>query len=420
MRLKFVNRIKELNELDVLNKKKGLVVFYGRRRVGKTRIITTWLKKNKGWYTQAIEGAKALQLEQIYQDLRPNLSISIVPKNWSELFEILEIHDGPITLCIDEFPYLVASSPELPSIMQKWLDSTNRVDIFLILTGSSQHMMHHHFLNPTSALFGRAQKVIKIRPMDYKHFCQSLGFLVNDPISFVKFSLVGGIPKYWEFVTPNIDVVELAELLYFEFAPYMENEPRRVLIDENINGLSPLNILETIGRGAEKTSEIANKLGTVQTNLSKTMQILLDGSIITRDIPFGETIRSTKKFLYRIEDPVFQFWFKVYSPHRSRWQTYSKQIKNNLINEHASIVFENTARMHLNARRYWHKDIEFDCVQIQNNKVTISEVKWKKLKSSDIKKLTQKIRTNWDRCPLSKKFSDLDIKIIDQQFLSEI
>src|SRR5665811_1992189 len=57
----------------------------------------------------------------------------------------------------------------------------------------------------------------------------------------------------------------------------------------------------------------------VQSTLSRVLQLLLDTSVLVRDLPFGESVRSTKKTLYRIQDPTIRFWFRVYSPHRSRW-----------------------------------------------------------------------------------------------------
>ena len=92
-----------------------------------------------------------------------------------------------------------------------------------------------------------------------------------------------------------------ADALYFDFAPYMEQEPQRILRDEGVAGLNPLAILEAVGRGAERPSEIASRLGTPQSNLSRVLQLLLDTSVLVRDLPFGESVRSAKKTRYRIQ-----------------------------------------------------------------------------------------------------------------------
>jgi AAA+ ATPase superfamily predicted ATPase len=44
VRLEFVNRDAEVRELDAAAKTGGVLVLYGRRRVGKTRLLRHWLE----------------------------------------------------------------------------------------------------------------------------------------------------------------------------------------------------------------------------------------------------------------------------------------------------------------------------------------------------------------------------------------
>ena len=85
----FVNRDAELRELDAAARRGGLLVVFGRRRVGKTRLLRQWLQACGGFYSQAIEAHRDLQLQQVVADLRPELETQLVPKTWSELLEIL-------------------------------------------------------------------------------------------------------------------------------------------------------------------------------------------------------------------------------------------------------------------------------------------------------------------------------------------
>ncbi|HXV48291.1 MAG TPA: ATP-binding protein, partial [Candidatus Binatia bacterium] len=312
MRLEFVDRDAELRELDAAAKRGGLLVVYGRRRVGKTRLLGQWLEGRDGLYSQAIEAQRDLQIQQVFHDLRARLETQIVPKTWPELLEILALQKRRWVLCLDEFPYLTAVDASLPSQLQRWLDHSLPRGCLLILSGSSTRMMHDLFLHRAAPLYGRATKLLQVKPMDYPAFCRACGQPDGDVQSFEKFSCVGGIPKYWEFVERDRDVVALAESLYFDFAPYMEQEPQRILRDEGVIGLNALAVLEAVGRGAERPSEMAGRLGTAQTNLSRLLQQLLDASILRRELPFGESVRSTKKTLYRIHDPTMRFWFRVY------------------------------------------------------------------------------------------------------------
>src|SRR4051812_45918480 len=134
MELDFVNRTEELAQLDEHARAGGLLVVFGRRRVGKTRLLTRWLARHGGHYSQAIEASKEQQVQQVVDDLR--LPSAIVPKTFGELLELLDLQSKDFVLCLDELPYLVAADPSLPSVLQRWLDHRKRKKSSLILSGS--------------------------------------------------------------------------------------------------------------------------------------------------------------------------------------------------------------------------------------------------------------------------------------------
>lgn len=399
---------------------------FGRRRVGKTRLLSRWIKPHKGLYSQAIEGSREIQIEQTFRDIQDRLTTSLVPKSWSELFELLGLQKERLIFCLDEFPYLVASDPSLPSVLQRWLDHSMPKHFLLILSGSSTRMMNDLFLNRSAPLYGRARKLLHIEPMGYGAFCAACRL---DPVnmeSFTRFSLVGGIPKYWEFVDSKATVLDLADELFFGFAPYLDQEPVRILRDEGISGANAISLLEVIGRGSRKPSEMAARLGTVQTNLSRLLQRLLDASVLAREIPFGESPRSTKKTLYGIHDPALRFWFGVYSPHRTRWQNYSNTEKFRLLHDHASTVFEDFCRRrHAGASRYWERGLEFDFVRVErrdggSERAVVSEVKWKRLSPDERARIRKHLAEAWSRCALADRYQEVVFEVLDANFLTDL
>lgn len=414
MELTFTNRTDELKELDAAARTGGLLVLFGRRRVGKTRLLTQWLKPRNGLYSQAIEAAAAIQIEQVMRDIGPALKTNITPKNWTELLELFSRQQDHAILCLDEFPYLVASDPSLPSVLQRWLDHQRPKGFTLLLAGSSARAMNDCFLNRAAPLYQRARKLVQVEPMNYRAFCEACGLRPGEQESFTQFSLVGGIPKYWEFVEAKASALELADELFFGRSAFLEDEPLRILRDENIAGLTALSVLEAVGRGAAKPSEIAARLGTAQTNLGRTFQQLLDASILTREIPFGESLRSTKRSHYRIQDPALRFWFQVYSPYRTRWQTCHRGEREKLLHDHASTVFEDYCRQqHPDAARYWESDVEFDSVYDDHGCAVVTEVKYKKLSSSERRHLERHLADGWQRCALARRFREVRFEILD-------
>jgi len=420
--MEFVNRDAELRELDAAAKRGGLLVVFGRRRVGKTRLLRQWLQSRDGLYSQAIEAQRDLQIQQVFADLRPQLETQLVPKTWPELLEILALQKRRWVVCLDEFPYLTAVDASLPSQLQKWLDHSLPRGCLLIVTGSSTRMMNDLFLHRAAPLYGRAQKLLHVQPMDYAAYCDACDLRPGEPESFEKFACVGGIPKYWEFLEPGQDVVALAESLYFDYAPYMEQEPQRILRDEGVIGLNAAAVLEAVGRGAERPSEIAARMGTAQTNLSRLLQQLLDASILTRELPFGESVRSTKKTLYRINDPTMRFWFRVYSPHQSRWRTYAATEKRKLIHDHAATVFEDFCRARFaGGQRYWERDIELDLVAPDPNdakRLFVAEVKWRSLSAGERKNTLRQLESKWSRCTLRSRYPRVRFEVIDAGILT--
>ncbi|MBM3883248.1 MAG: ATP-binding protein [Verrucomicrobia bacterium] len=426
LELNFSNRQQELRELDEAAAHGGLTVLYGRRRVGKTRLLTEWLELRQGLYSQAIEGAPSLQLEQVWSDLRGPLHSELTPRSWSELFELLNLQRRELVLCLDEFPYLVASDSSLPSILQRWLDHRRGSRLTMLLCGSSTRMMNALFLNRSAPLFGRARKLLHVQPMSYGAFCAACGQEVAAAESFERFALVGGVPRYWEFVKPRQSVVELAEALYFGFAPFLEQEPMRILRDEGIAGINAVSVLEAVGRGAEKPSAMAARLGTAQSNLSRLLQQLLDANMLERELPYGESLRTTKRLRYRIADPALRFWFRVYSPHRSRWQHYAAAEKRRLIHEHAATVFEDCWRRHYpEASRFWEADVELDLVRTERDadgkeEVVVSEVKWKALSAAERERIKRELPQRWARCGAKAKSQPVRFEVIDAGSLAEL
>jgi AAA+ ATPase superfamily predicted ATPase len=415
MNLEFTNRDAELKELEAAAKAGGLLVVFGRRRVGKTRLLAHWIEPRGGLYSQAIEGAKEIQLDQVFQDVKGQLETNLVPKTWAEFFELVGLRKKPLILCLDEFPYLVASDPSLPSVIQRWLDHGQPKQCLLILAGSSTRMMNDLFLNRAAPLYNRARKLLQVKPMSYKAFCQACHLDPTDMQSFNRFAMAGGIPKYWEFVEPAQSAVELAEELFFGFAPYLEQEPARILRDEGIAGMNAISLLETIGRGAEKPSEMAARMATRQTNLSRLLQQLLDASILEREFPFAESARSTKKTLYRIHDPTLRFWFRVYSPHRTRWHRYEPAEKARLLHEHAATVFEDFCRrQHPDAARYWEGNLEFDFVRLEKpGRVIVTEVKWRRLSASEKAQIKESLKEKWQKSTLARKYPSVEFEVVD-------
>ena len=78
-----------------------------------------------------------------------------------------------------------------------------------------------------------------------------------------------------------------------------------------------------------------------------------------------------------------RFWFRVFSPHQSRWRTYATAEKRKLIHDHAAAAFEDVCRARFpGAQRYWEGNVELNLVapdQDDRKRLLVAEVKWRRL-----------------------------------------
>jgi AAA+ ATPase superfamily predicted ATPase len=234
---------------------------------------------------------------------------------------------------------------------------------------------------------------------------------------FLKFSLMGGIPRYWQYAAEAADVIDVADCLFFGKTARLEDEPDRILRDEDIFGLQSRSILESIGRGSSRSSEISGRLGIPQTGLSKPLAILMNANLVTRVLPFGESPRNSKRTLYRIADYALRFWYQVYSPHRTRWYLYGRAQKLNLIKTHAGGVLEDEFRkQYPDACPYWEGEkLEFDSVRFDPNdlkRVIISEIKLGKTSAQESKALESAIELKFKDSLLGVKNSVSKIEVL--------
>ena len=316
----FVNRNTEIERLrKILSQETAqLVVIYGRRRGGKSALLRQIIDNNTVYFS-ADQSEAPIQIRSMAERIEqkvPGFSTPIYP-GWDSLFRSLDRSlKERITLCIDEFPYLVKNSPELPSLIQNIHDDGAHKNYNLILCGSSQKMMHEMVLNKKAPLYGRAGEIMKVKPMSVYHLMKFLEVTPEEAIR--EYSVWGGIPRYWEVRKSAASLGESVENNVINPYGLFADEPERLFSDEIRTSVQAYTMLTLIGSGCNRLSEIAARMEKPATHLSGVTSFLIELKYIRREIPFGESLRSTKKTLYKIDDPFLNFWFTFVAPDKSR------------------------------------------------------------------------------------------------------
>lgn len=404
----FLNRHEELARLEGLSSRKvgGLAVLVGRRRIGKTRILLEWAERTGGLYTVADESAPDVQRRYLARAISTRFPgfADVEYPDWAALFARLSAAAkaagwrGPVI--VDEVPYLVATSPELPSVLSRWLDhDAKAARLVVALAGSSQRMMHGLVLSESAPLFGRADELLDVAPLEPRFLRDALG--VSTGTELVEaYAAWGGVPRYWELAsTIEGDASEQVERLVLDPLGPLHREPERLLLEEAPSALEVRPVLDVIGAGVHRLSEIAGRLGRPATSLSRPLARLVSLGLARRDIPFGESERSSKRTLYHIDDPFFRLWFRVVAPHRAELASGTRASRRQLLDRHfpglvaaswEELCRRQVPRMRPDARlaargpwgpcrRWWHGAApEWDLVSESGDgqRLLLGEAKW--------------------------------------------
>lgn len=401
--MKFVDRIEETARLrDALSREKSsLVVVYGRRRLGKSTLIKRVLSdrdvyfladRSEGHHQRAL---LAKVIAQVFSDFD-----KLTYPDWKSMFRAVNYRaDKRFTLCLDEFPYLVEQSPELPSVLQKIVDE-KQLKYNLVLCGSSQNMMYGLFLDSTAPLYGRADEIMRLAPIRLPYIQEALSLDATAAIE--EYSVWGGVPRYWELreSRSSLDDAMWHNILSVNGALY--EEPIKLFQDDVKDIVKTSTIMSYIGTGANRLSEIAGRCDEPATNLSRPLKKLIDLGFLEKDVPFGIDEKNAKKSLYKIADPFMAFYYQFVVPNRSFIELNRRlpieQALNTHFSEYVSMQWEKMCRdavtgnlvngiVYGKAKRWWGpvlneakkpEQVELDVVaeSIDKKYLLVGECKW--------------------------------------------
>ena len=315
----FWNRKAEQERLRAFlaTKSGGLAVVYGRRRCGKSTLLQRVLDP-QAVYFQADQREAPLQMRSVLTALA-----RVLPEfdraayaNWDDLLSALYTRTSQrLCVCLDEFPYLVHGAPELPSILQRYVDHPE-VPIQWILCGSSQRMMQGLVLDRTAPLYGRAAEILKLEPLGAGWLAQALRLTPAEAVA--AYSVWGGVPRYWELAAGHKDLESAVRALVWDRFGVLHEESQRLLLDDMRGGAVQLySIMSLIGGGCHRVSEIAGRLGKPMPSLMRPLAQLCELGYVRRDVPFGENPKNSKRSLYRLRDSFLRFYFRFVLPYES-------------------------------------------------------------------------------------------------------
>ena len=372
----FIDRHQELTVLERMfhSEIAEFFVLYGRRRVGKTELLSQFCKDKRSIYFLASQLKEPDHLRQFTETTRhvinDPLLQSLVFDDWESAFIYLaqQAQDERLVLVLDEFQYLCEDNAALPSLIQRFWDLHGKNSkLFLILCGSQVSFMEREVLAERSPLYGRRTGQLQLMPLSYRdsgYFFSGYSFKEK----LITYGILGGIPAYL-----NQFALRSSNDPQRTFEQHIKNElltPQGYLFDE-VNFLlrtelreprTYSSLLHAIAGGATRLNEISQRVGLDATNVNKYLSVLRELRLVKRETPVTDRApQKSKKGLYKIADNYVKFWFRFVLPNRSLIESgnadlvYEEIIAPNLPH-YMGEIFEDICRQYISL--YWTEKLK--------------------------------------------------------------
>jgi AAA+ ATPase superfamily predicted ATPase len=382
---------------------------YGRRRVGKTTLLSEFAKDKPHVFYVAEEYSKDRALldfsNQIYKlfDLE-----GFAPfLGWNESFDFIikRANQKRLLLIIDEYPYLVGADKSISSILQNNIDHKFlKTNIFIIICGSSISFMEKDILSYKSPLYGRKTSELKIEPFNFFESCKFIPEYCH--IDKIKtYAVLGGIPHYLKYFDDTKSIKYNVLNVILNKGSILYEEPKNILKQELREPMIYNTIIEAIATGSSKMNEIVTKTKIEADKCSRYITSLIELRIIEKEHPLGE--KTTRKTIYKLSDNLFKFWYRfVFNNIGLTEQDESEFLYDSIIESDWSDyigqnIFEDICRQYLwklnkmrvlpfvfiNMGRWWgnnskeKKQEEIDIIATNGSEAIFCECKWKNEKT---------------------------------------
>ena len=396
--MEFIDREREIEVLSrEWRNRPSFVVLYGRRRVGKTRLMREFSKDKRTFFFTFPEAIKEVQMREfkraIASFLGDELILKVETDNWFDLLRYLAERVDDCLIVLDEFTYAIKSDRKILSDLQRvWDGILSEKNVMLVISGSLLGMMWDDVLSHASPLYGRRTRSIHLKHLDYRN---ALKFFQDREYGIMAYMLVGGIPPYLRLASRYSSIEEFVREEFLSDYGLFYDEPYVILGEELRELKTYFSILRAIAEGNRRLERIANYLCLPARSVYPYLETLMRLGFVEKETPI---LGSRKVSLYRISDPVLLSWFVLTYPQMTDIASGTARLDD--LYKVFSVRFEDLAREFLLLKRpvefetlgrWWFRGEEIDIVALGKDTASLIEVKWKDLSERDARRVLKEL-----------------------------
>lgn len=327
--MKFYNREKEIAKLHEIreisyNDHSRLTVVTGRRRIGKTSLITKSMENEPFIYFFVGRKNEAALCAAYCREISLKLGIFVPPMTlFSDVFVFL-MQQGEtkrFSLVIDEFQEFFNVNPSVYSDIQNYWDQYRlKTHVNFIVSGSIYSLMVKIFQNYHEPLFGRADMMMRLSPFALpvlKHIMEDYAPEYTKDDLLALYTVTGGVPKYVELLVDAkaLSVKDIIHAVCDPDSPF-KDEGKNLLVDEFGKQYGTyFSILDAISDGINTQTGIAAALG--EKSIGGQLKKLEETYGIIKKMRPVMSKQGTQTVRYEIADLFLLFWFRYFEGNRT-------------------------------------------------------------------------------------------------------
>ena len=364
-----IGRSEEIFELEKLyeSKKSELVAIYGRRRVGKTYLVSQTFSDRITFHHAGLSpatdnnvGILKKQLQHFYNSLLlSGMEETKAPESWMDAFLLLEKHlqsidDGKKQLVFfDELPWLdTPKSGFIQAFEGFWNTWTcHRKNIMVIVCGSAISWMQDVLINNRGGLYNRVTYEINLKPFNLLE-CEQ--FFKDNNINYSRYDIVqsymvfGGIPFYLGYIDSRYSLAQNINRLFFSEKGRLKQEFDRLFDSIFVNSeviKSIVRFLYTKNAGYTRKEIVESNILTNGGRLTSHLNSLIACNFVIKYVPFG---LGKRQECYKLVDPFCLFYLHfIEGQTKLNEKQWEQSISTPPINAWRGFAFENVCFNHI-------------------------------------------------------------------------
>ena len=299
-----------------------MVAVLGRRRIGKTFLVSTAYKERIVFEISGTQSATVRKQLRNFRDQLVDFSDSKmpieIPSDWLSAFQLLKQYLKTFdetekkVVFFDEVPWLAGhKSGFLEALGYFWNSWASRQNLVVVICGSAASWMIRRVVHDKGGLHNRITKRIYLQPFTLR---ETEIFLNSRDVNYDRFQILqlymslGGVPQYLKEVKVGQSAIQNINRICFSEGGLLKDEFSKLylaLFSQADKHIAVIRALASKWKGMDRVEIIEKtKLGSGG-GITSLLEELEQSGFITSYYAFG---KKQKDIIYRLTDPYSLFF----------------------------------------------------------------------------------------------------------------